>query len=256
MSGKRNTKSKKQGKASEASEDIADDLACDDEDSSASDVTSTEILSMLRSMNTTLKDLAVGQRSLENKFNAFESKLSAIETTVKDIEASVDFTSNEIITIKSRVDCLEAANQKIDSMKLQDQMDNMERFSRSFNLRFLGIPEQDGREDCVSKLENLIKSTLGLDVSIENAHRTGRSIRGNPRHVIAKFLKRPERFQVLIRRKEFSPVLVLEDLIQKDLAYRKLVSSYAKSAREAGKNVKFSRGLLYIDGVRFDPTVT
>ena len=135
-------------------------------------------------------------------------------------------------------------------------MDNMERFSRSFNLRFLGIPEQDGREDCVSKLENLIKSTLGLDVSIENAHRTGRSIRGNPRRVIAKFLKRPEKFQVLIRRKEFSPVLVLEDLIQKDLAYRKLVSSYAKSAREAGKNVKFSRGLLYIDGVRFDPTVT
>ena len=108
-------------------------------------------------------------------------------------------------------------------------MDNQLRYSRSYNLRFVGIPEEPNprQEDCITKLEEMISEHLNLRVDIENAHRVSQGGQDRPRHIIAKFLRRPERHQVFQLRNAFkeSSTLVFEDLIPKDLETRKLKES-------------------------------
>ena len=69
----------------------------------------------------------------------------------------------------------------------------MERYSRQYNLRFFNIPE-DSSEDCIKKLQSILSDDLGIETSIENAHRIGgpRADDGaDPRPIIA-FLCNPE----------------------------------------------------------------
>ena len=78
----------------------------------------------------------------------------------------------------------------------------------------------------------------------ENAHRTGRRDTGKPRPVIAKFLRRPESFEVLRKRYSFkeAEVRIYEDLIPKDLDSRRKLADVVKDARLKGKRTMFVRG--------------
>lgn len=218
-----------------------------------------DILQMLVKMNITLDNLAKGQTTLESKLSKIEVKLNTQEKSIADLENSVDFTSKELEDLK-----IETANFHKGSVTLQEQLDlmqaellNLQRHSRGFNLRFIGIaePQQDKQEDCVQVINDLIKSSLGISVDIENAHRVGRKL-DKPRHIIARFLRRPERYQVLMKRKVFKDqkkILVVEDLTKIDLQLRRQLSSYAQEAYQQGKRVRFSKGTLFIDKVKFIP---
>ena len=62
----------------------------------------------------------------------------------------------------------------------------MERHSRDFNIRVLGVVEEEG-EDCLSIIQDFFE-LLGLRDAggeVENAHRTGKKRDGKPRHIIA-----------------------------------------------------------------------
>ena len=128
---------------------------------------------------------------------------------------------------------------------------NLERYSRDFNLRFLNIPEED-EEDCISKLQNILHETLGYQANIENAHRTGRRRPGKPRHIIAKFLYRPERRKVLYNKRNLgNNIWVIEDLIKEDVETKKFYQDTMKKAFQEGRKPRFHHGKLYIDGILY-----
>ena len=137
-----------------------------------------------------------------------------------------------------------------DSKNNLKRIKNVERYSRDFNLRFLNIPEED--ENCVTKLQSLLYNTLGYEANIENAHRTGRKRLGKPRHIVAKFLYRPERRKILSNRRNLSDnVWVVEGLINEDLEVKKVYQDIMKKAFQEGKKPRFYHGKLYIDGVPY-----
>ena len=188
-----------------------------------------------------------------------------------DLEKAITFNNQEILDLKETVSQLrkqvttyeeEIRGYQQTIANLEAQTENLERYSRNFNLRFIGLPEATDHqvENCNSKITNLIKQITDLDVDIENAHRTGKPNTGNPRHIIAKFIRRTDRSAVLKARRKLreNGLIVAEDLIHKDLEKRRQLSDVMYNARNGGQRVRFSRGDLYLDGVKYrmEPTKT
>ena len=128
----------------------------------------------------------------------------------------------------------------------------MERHSREFNLKFYGIPETS-KEDCIVKLKDILNINLGLHPQIENAHRIGGHRNdGKPRPIIAKFLHRPERHQIFIKRKELANgIWISEDLIWEDRQKKKQLRNIMQEAYNRGQKPRFHHGSLYIDGHKY-----
>ena len=104
----------------------------------------------------------------------------------------------------------------------------MERYSRDFNIRVLGVSEEDG-EDCMTKILNFI-TRLGfenVEAEVENAHRTGKKHDQRPRHIIAKLYSRPFKRRLLQAAKSadgkavLSEVRFVEDFTPNDFEIRK-----------------------------------
>ena len=156
------------------------------------------------------------------------------------------------------------ANVKIDGLKgdvkkyskladsLKERIMALERYSREYNLRFYNIPETP-REDCIDKLQTILSNDLNIKPEIENAHRIG-AFRddGSPRPLIAKFIYRPERFQIFRKRRDLQNwVWLSEDLIYEDRQKKNLYKDIMKEAFDQGKKPRFHHGCLYIDGVEY-----
>ena len=227
-----------------------------------------EVLKILKRLEKNVQDLKTIQTKMETKMELLADKLDSQQSDIKDLKDSANYFSGELASLKDSNTAVLCAlkDQKADLNKhesqlntLQSMVNEAERYSRSFNLRFLGIPEEQTPrgEDCIGKIESLLEEHLNISVDIENAHRSGRydPKRPRPRHVIAKFLRRPERWSVFRQRDVFKQhgILVVEDLIAVDLKARRNLKSVAQEAYHNGKKVKFIRGDLYIDGAKHIP---
>ncbi|XP_033114287.1 uncharacterized protein LOC117114706 [Anneissia japonica] len=107
-------------------------------------------------------------------------------------------------------------------VKIEAEMLRMERHSRSYNLRFGGIEERES-EDPKQLVLDILKHDLNLDeITIENAHRTGKIKKGEiqrPRHIIVKFVFRTQRTIVIRKAKamKVKTFYVMEDLPAADI---------------------------------------
>lgn len=216
-----------------------------------------DLYNILCKMNVTLDSLVKGQSNLQTKLVTIEDNLSRHENDITELKKSVSFNADETSDVKCVVVTLEKTieehKKSLESMK--EEILHLERYSRKFNLRFIGFAEDvnGNSEDCSSLVKKLIQSQLGIAVDIENAHRTGKKYPDKPRHIVAKFLRRPERFEVMNQRGKFTSkgIKIIEDLSYTDLLRRRELQPYAKEAWVAGKKVRFHGSTLHIDGVEF-----
>lgn len=235
------------------------------EDSTADleEPSTTEIMSMLKKIDASINKVVISQANLESRFASLEVKLNDHDIKLKDFEKSFNYNAEELADMKSAMDCIktdsmEKSNQILELNQelknFQHHIDQLERHSRGFNLRFIGIPESETQENCVDLIQKLVLQTTGLIVDIENAHRTGWKKPNIPRQVIARFVRRPQRFDVLIQSKAFKKckIYVTQDLIQKDFLERRKLTIAYKEAKEKGQTAKFVKGNLFIDGKKFN----
>ena len=126
-----------------------------------------------------------------------------------------------------------------------------ERYSRCFNLRFGGIEEKQD-EDAISEIKQVLDKYFNInDVTIENAHRIGKHQTGKSRHIIAKFLFRPERQSILAKARrslEGTKYFVTEDLTPEDFRKKSKLRPVMNAAFLEGKRPRFRNGQLYING--------
>ena len=229
--------------------------------------TTADIFLMLKNLETTLNEVKRNQIKLENTLQTISSRMDLQHDEIKELQKSTNFLSMEIADISKSNSALlhkmEEQQRTIDDYTtkqsdLQRRLDDAERYSRGFNLRFIGIPEVDepNKENCIQKIQELIHSRLQIKVDIENAHRVGKQLRDKPRPIIAKFIRRPERFSVLRQRFEFKKdeVMVFEDLIAKDFKARRNLAAVVQDARRQGKRTRFVKDTLFIDGRKYDQT--
>ena len=229
---------------------------------------STEIMKILKRMELTINSMAKQQTEMDRKLEALASKIDAHDNLIKDLQQSANYLSGDISSIADQsqemsktIDEQQALLKDYSSriITLQEEINDCQRYSRGFNLRFVGLPEESHpeKEDCIRKVQDLIESRLKIQVQIENAHRVGR-VRAEisaPRHIIVKFLRRPERHAVILQRYCFKDdhVKIFEDLIPKDQQARKNLYGAAQEARSQGKLTKFVKDFLIIDGRKYTP---
>ena len=67
---------------------------------------------------------------------------------------------------------------------MQSEINALERYTRGFNIRIMGMTEHED-EDCVASVQNLLHDSFDItEPVIENAHRVGSTRVGKPRQII------------------------------------------------------------------------
>ena len=195
------------------------------------------------------KKLVIGrQRWIVSRLSKTKQK------KIKELEDELDFANTERESFKEKFDKL-----KCEINQLRDEKLYMEVYQRRENLRFFGIKEEADMEDAREVLGGFLKTELGMEnadqIEFQRVHRVGKRVSssGKPRQIIARFLKYPQREEVMsnarkLKGKNFgiSPALPSEILER-----RKKKMKQFKKAKKDGKTAFFSRtepDKLFIDG--------
>ena len=101
-----------------------------------------------------------------DEIDGLKTKQQQLEADVDEMKESLNFVSFNA----EEVDNLRRSNDE-----LKKRLEHLERYSRDFNIRVLGVNEDEG-EDCMLKILDFITSLGFEDVAaeVENAHRTGK----------------------------------------------------------------------------------
>ena len=220
------------------------------------------------SLNDKVDRVLTGQDQLEAKLNDVEERVTTNSKSISDLTDSVDFNarsitehSEDIAQMKSTITRLTSDLKAVSSCasQLQLQTNQLERYSRAYNVRLVGVPEQprsqsDARqpENCVAVLEGILKEHFGLEgTHIENAHRTGTAEPNKPRQIIAKFYSRPKRAAVMRAAREKlggTPYRLMDDLTAADVAEKKRLRPLMDDLYQKGKRPSIRNGRLYSAG--------
>ena len=199
--------------------------------------------------------------SMSDTIASLNDKVESLTTTVETLETSVQSQSNEMTSMQNE---LREANKKIEKQQslvqkllnrigdVEQKNLDLERHSRSSNVRIGNITGDSKDEDCMAKTVETLKK-VGLDhADIANCHRVGQFKKDKNRFMIIRFMRKSHRREVLAKRKDFfeAGYPLYEDLPQQDLDVKRKYSEQIQALHEKGDRCFFSRGAWYVNGVR------
>ena len=115
----------------------------------------------------------------------------------------------------------------------------MDDHGRRNQLRFRGIAEapRENWQQCQEKVARLLREVMGGVPAIERAHRVGAMNINYTREIIVKFLRYPDKEEILSKRKQFltKGVTIREDFSSETFALRASYHDQVKEARKKGK---------------------
>ena len=168
-------------------------------------MSATALLDELKAMRTDLTgqitklsdDLKDFQRNTNERLQKIESVFSEVEeieglkTKQQEMETDSDSLKMDSLNHRSKnIEDVEKLRKR--NVELKQKLENLERYSRDFNIRVLSVNELDG-EDCMEIIRNCITS-LGFGdatAEVKSAHTTGKKRDEKPRDIIAKLYSRP-----------------------------------------------------------------
>ena len=214
-----------------------------------------QVLEKLENLERYVKAVDEKVSNLQEKVDCFEAFKNKTEKKIKELEDGLDFANTERESFKEKFDKL-----KCEINQLRDEKLYMEVYQRRENLRFFGIKEEADKEDAREVLVGFLKTELGMEnadqIEFQRVHRVGKRVSssGKPRQIIARFLKYPQREEVMsnarkLKGKNFG---ISPDLSSEILERRKKKMKQFKQAKKDGKTAFFSRAepdKLFIDGV-------
>ena len=134
---------------------------------------------------------------------------------------------------------------------MQSEINALERYTRGFNVRVMGIPDEEG-EDCVTRVSRMLHDHFGIsDPVIENAHRVGKARDGKTRQVIARFHSRAIRCDVITGARDKlknTNYRIMDDLTAKDLEEKRRLKPVMNKLYQEKQRPRFTNGRLYANG--------
>lgn len=285
MGGNKKRKTKRKDRGSDSSSKSPATKKHKDEDSEDTDQSDSDsdqdedIVGMIKVLSDQMKDqkkllkeAARKQDQFEQKFDArmgeVEAKLAAIDIRTAEQGKAINVVQLDIAQVQQAqktyakdLDMLKAslASSENAVRQLEDKSNALERYSRRNNLRLVGIPEHEGENPAVLVL-GVLKDDLGMEnVTLETAHRVGKSriIGGNnTRHLIFKVAKFPDKVAILQKKREAlngKTYYITDDLTDIDMERKRALKPVMEEARKKHQSVKFVKGQLYIDRRRYVP---
>ena len=264
MSGRRLRSGKIVGKAQKEERKRKTSLREEEEITKEESAMSNAILEELKCLRSDLTqqmqkicdELATFQGTTDTRLAKIESVISKIDE-IDNLKPKVEKLEEDVADMKQSVNItLNETSNLFQECKVELQrVERLERYSRDFNIRVVGVAEQDG-EDCLLIVRNYL-TLLGFEEDhgeIENAHCTGRKREEKPRNIIVKLHSRPFK-RVLLHvaknqenKQALYGVRFVEDFTPYDFEIRKKALPIMKEAFDQGKKARFTRGKLFIDG--------
>ena len=230
----------------------------------------------LEDMNKSIEDVATKQSDIARRVSDLEQSMPKdIDSKFKEVTDSLEFESSRIsdnvvknnefkTELESHKSEMAAAMTRIERLELECL--SLERHSRSFNIRVLGVPESEvevtrdanGRkinpEDCREIVENILQDNFDMQHPgpyLEVAHRTGIKQTNNPRPIIARFFSREDRLSVMREARESlknTSYRFVDDHAKKDFLEKQRIQPYIKFLYDNGKRPRYTKGKLYSNG--------
>lgn len=130
--------------------------------------------------------------------------------------------------------------------EVQAHANDNEQYSRKYNLRFIGIDEDEG-EDCTEKIVNMCSDELNISVKkeeIDRAHRVGPKKSSSSRPIIVKFKSYNSKMEVCRKKKELkgSNIFINEDLTKANVK----LFNHARKNCDRVKSVWASDGKILV----------
>ena len=157
------------------------------------------------------------------------SEIYILKLAIGNITESLEFESENIKYLISEIhelkSNLKTRDTEIEDSKraislMQSEINALERYTRGFNIRIMGMTENED-EDCVASVQNLLHDSFDItEPVIENAHRVGSTRAGKPRQMIARFHSRATRRYIMTKARERlqnTQYRIVDDLTAKDL---------------------------------------
>ena len=220
----------------------------------------TFVRNMLTDLNTKIDNVIEGQNKMDTRVENLEKVVAENKTDLEEIKESLEFQDKKVEDIETNQNSLKSTSDQhtkdIDILKatiakLEGETNSLERYTRTFNLRFLNIPEE-ADENCRDTLATLFSDHLAITGDlIENAHRTGMKRETGPRHVIARFHSRVDRNRVIRAARTADPkppFMAMDDLTPPDLAEKNRLGPLMKHLHGDGKRPRFHAGRLFSNG--------
>ena len=205
---------------------------------------------------------------LKNEMTNLQTKCGENTGKIQELERSVEFAHGEINTVKEDAKELwakirglerEAQTQFEEGRKVGEKVHDLERRSREYNFRVMGLKDSV-RENCLDTVAELLKESLWAKGSkeeilenIEVAHRTGKPRPRVPRQMIVRCTTRRFRNAVVRAAKQNrrrDKIVLFEDLTQRDYQARQKAKPQMAEYYEQGFNVRFYRGKVIVGAKR------
>ena len=215
-------------------------------------VTMATVRSLLAVHESMLKTL------FESVVNGINARMDDLEKSVSDIKASLEFSQTEIEDLKPLRPKLKEAEENL--IRVHNSVEYLENQSRRNNIRVSGIPESPGEtwNHSENEVKEAIKSSLGLEIEIEWAHRVDKrkkvggkqsmEEKEKPRTIVCKLKDWKQRESVIREARKVKPkgFHIAEDLARSTLRKREEKIEAMKKARDAGKRAYFILDRLII----------
>lgn len=154
------------------------------------------------------------QRNKVEMMAHFDSKIETIQTGLSNIQGSLPSLGEQVTELEHRMssneDNIDDLIKRVQTLEkenayLKDKVDDAENRSRSFNLRFINVPEKSEGRDTIAFFNQLIPLLLGKEnfptvPVIQRAHRSptlSSSTRSAPRPILVKFLHFQDKVRIL-----------------------------------------------------------
>ena len=151
-------------------------------------------LEKLDAIEATLKNLTIRLGNVESTIDKIKEDARAVESSIKGMDKSLTYLNKEVEELRGTV---EDKDKQIEYLHTQHLY--LESYSRRENLKFFGIPENEASasqgRDAVGTIDVLcefLHDVLGFgdpkrNMEFQRVHRIGKSVRGKPRPILARF---------------------------------------------------------------------
>ena len=231
-------------------------------------------LEKLDSIESAVKKIEANLENLEIRTQRLEDFQITATKDIDDLKEGINFSGQQL---KDKSDAAEKAHrlyetqlvelttkcQKNEALldEIQTKHLYLEAYSRRENIKFTNIEESTGiggrNEDTEEVLRAFLERDLGFrdarSVEIQRVHRIGKSKDGNPRPILARFLRYKDCQQIFLlgHRLKGTNFQMFRDLPQEIITRRKVQMGAFKDARINGIAASFSQSQpdkLYIRG--------
>ena len=218
----------------------------------------TQIQTFMGSVDSSVNKVMMSLDEVKQSLNKVNDEVEKLKRKSIESDNLIESLKKEVTEIKETLNIqqldVDAVNDEIGSLndrftKIEEEIENQQRYSRRENIIFHGLPENsssaegDEKQNMVRLLNKHVSGKSWSGDDFTRVHRLGRGQRGgHPRPVIARFTRHDDKFLVFGARENLKTegISVSSDLTPKQ-------RSEIKKLRDEGKKAFYKGGRLHID---------